>query len=485
MSLAHIGTIARLELIQRLRSAGWYVLLGVFAVVLLGVTILSFLVFSGNDDYIGGGVFSVVVNMVLLLVVLVSPTLSGNAINGDREAATLAPVQITAASTGDIMLGKLLAAVATGGAFLLVAVPFLVVGLIAGGVRADTLFVSLLVLAAEIVIVAAIGVGLSGLLARPLFSVAATYLVVAALTIGTLIAFGLGGAAMRSEVTSYNRPYDSNGEPVCDEWDVYSYDTPRFDRVWGFLAANPFVVLADATPTTFDRHGYATDLFGQIKFAVRAAQQAPELETRWDDCERSWETEEYPTQQEVIESSVPSWFVGLGLQTLIAGGLFAGAWARTATPARRLPPGTRIACAGASARPERTAKRERTNCSRTRWGRAVRAFSLAGGADAQKIICTAFSSVYASMPARPISRPMPLPPRPPQGVAMSGMPYALTHTLPTRRSRAALCARCRFSVNTIALRPNCVSLAIAIASAESENGMTVATGPKISSRAMR
>ena len=47
------------------------------------------------------------------------------------------------------------------------------------------LLVSLLVLAAEIVVVAAIGVGLSGLIARPLFSVAATYLVVSGLVVGT------------------------------------------------------------------------------------------------------------------------------------------------------------------------------------------------------------------------------------------------------------------------------------------------------------
>ena len=89
MSLANIGIIARLELTQRLRSVGWYVLLGVFALVLLGVTGLSFAVYSWGDA-IGAGVYSIVVNIVLLLVVLVSPTLSGNAINGDRDAATLA-----------------------------------------------------------------------------------------------------------------------------------------------------------------------------------------------------------------------------------------------------------------------------------------------------------------------------------------------------------------------------------------------------------
>lgn len=339
MSLGAVWIIARLELTQRLRSIGWYILLAVFAVVLLGVTGLAFAVYSWGE-FVGAGVFSIVVNMVLLLVVLVSPTLSGNAINGDRDAATLAAVQVTAASTGDIMLGKLVAAVATGGAFLIVALPFLALSLLGGGANPLVLLVSLLVLVAEIVVVAAIGVGLSGLIARPLFSVATTYLVVAALAIGTLIVFGLGGLAIRSESTTYSRPYDSMGGAICDEWETYTTEVPRFDLVWWALAANPFVVLADATPTEFSSDGYPVDLFGQIKWGVRSAQQSP-LEQRYDDCDGSWST--YRTPQEVIDSTVPSWFVGLGVQVVIAGSLFAGAWARTRTPAKRLPPGTRIA----------------------------------------------------------------------------------------------------------------------------------------------
>ena len=50
-----------------------------------------------------------------------------------------------------------------------------------------------------------------------------------------------------------------------------------------------------------------------------------------------------PTPDEVMASTVPSWFVGLALQLLLAGGLLGGAWARTRTPAKRLPPGTRVA----------------------------------------------------------------------------------------------------------------------------------------------
>ncbi|MFJ4173551.1 ABC transporter permease [Microbacterium sp. NPDC089696] len=341
MSLTNIGIIARLELTQRLRSVGWYVLLGVFAVILIGVTLLSFAVYAWGE-FIGAGVFSIVVNMVLLLVVLVSPTLSGNAINGDRDAATLAAVQVTAASTGDIMLGKLLAAVATGGAFLLVALPFLAIALLGGGASPLVLAVSLLVLIAEIVIVAAIGVALSGLIARPLFSVAATYLVVAGLVLGTVIAFGLGGMAIRTEVSQDMHAYDERtGEVDCEAvTGTTSYDVPRFDLVWWALAANPFVVLADATPTEYSAEGYPVDMFGQIKLGVRSAQRNPVIQN-WDECGADFY--EYPTPREIIDSTVPSWFVGLGVQVVLAGGLFAGAWARTRTPAKRLPPGTRIA----------------------------------------------------------------------------------------------------------------------------------------------
>ncbi|MEX0160466.1 MULTISPECIES: ABC transporter permease [unclassified Microbacterium] len=339
MSISNIRIIARLELTQRLRSVGWYVLLGIFGVLLLGVTVLAFVVYSWAD-FVGAGVFSIVVNMVLLLVVLVSPTLSGNAINGDRDAATLAAVQVTAASTGDIMLGKLAAAVATGFAFLIVAIPFLAISLLGGGANAVVLLVSLLVLVVEIIVVAAIGVGLSGLIARPLFSVATTYLVVAGLTIGTLVVFALGGLAVRTDVEQQSRPYDANGIVDCDSWETYTQEVPRFDYVWWVLAANPFVVLADATPTEFNADGYPVDMFGQIKLGVRTAQQPP-VEQSWDEC--SNEVFEYPTPEKIIASTVPSWFVGLGVQILIAGGLFAGAWSRTRTPAKRLPPGTRIA----------------------------------------------------------------------------------------------------------------------------------------------
>ncbi|WP_125131251.1 ABC transporter permease [Microbacterium sp. 10M-3C3] len=339
MNAGRIRTIVRLELTQRLRSVGWYVLLGIFAVILLVVTGLA-IAASALTAGSGGWLFSALILLVLLLVLLVTPTLSGNSVNGDREAATLAPLQVTLATAGDIVIGKLLAAWIAGLAFLIVAAPFLVVATLAGGLGAGAIATSLGVLVLEVGIVAAIGVGLSAIVARPLFSVAATYLVIAALTVGTLIAFGLGTITSRAEVTVSERSYDGT---ACGDWQTYTYETPRTDHVWWLLSANPFVVLADATPITYNQYGSPENLFGQISYGVRSAQIPPDTDVRYDYCDTaSWETTPEDLQERVA-GTAPSWFVGLLLQLVLAGGLLAWGWARTRTPSRTLPPGTRIA----------------------------------------------------------------------------------------------------------------------------------------------
>ncbi|WP_405372992.1 MULTISPECIES: ABC transporter permease [unclassified Microbacterium] len=361
MSFSRLWTIARLDLTQRIRTVSWYVLLGIFALLLLATTILSFFTFASLEDR-GPGVYSVVVFITLLLVVLVSPTLSGNTINGDRDAATLAPIQVTQARTAEILLGKFLAAWITGLAFAVVAVPFLVVAAaVGGGVNPLTVVVSTAVLVVEAGVVAALGTAFSGILARPLFSVAATYLVVAALCVGTLIGFGLVGSSMTSEQTHryQSAKYDPvTGAPeckdgsddcwndptqlICEDESVQTYDVPRFDRVWWMLAPNPFAILADATPADFSNIGEPVDLFGGVKYGLRQTQLPPELESTYNECSRQAD-EPRASAAEVVATTVPSWFVGLGLQIVLAGLLLGWAGMRTRTPARKLPPGTRIA----------------------------------------------------------------------------------------------------------------------------------------------
>lgn len=393
MSLRRIGVLTGLELRQRVRRPGFYVLLGVFFLVVVGITWLGSLIFSG-DAYLPSGVASVALYGVLLMVVLVTPTFTGNAINGERDAATLAPVQVTLATTSEILLAKLLAGWTTGLVYLVVALPALIFAFVREALRpgvtmiADggagsvvpsigTLAVALVILIVEIGVISAIGVGLSAVIARPLFSVAATYLIVMLLVLGTLIAFALGSFAFRtptsltteSPAEVYVETGMADALPSCDDAaepcleerldlsetcvEVRGWSqAPRTDYVWWVLAANPFVVLADATPTIYDASDYPADLFGQIKLGVRYAQHAPELETAdWSDpCDGEpaptgleYDSSDEETPREVIESSTPSWFVGLGVQLILAVGLMLWGGARTRTPSRGTPPGSRIA----------------------------------------------------------------------------------------------------------------------------------------------
>ncbi|MCU1404492.1 MAG: transporter permease [Glaciihabitans sp.] len=346
-----VGVIVSLELRQRVRGAAWFILLGVYVVLVAIVTVVSNIAIGGFQQGFGdtgGTVYSAIIYFVLLLGTLVTPAFSGNAVNGDREAGTLATTQVTLVSTGQIIIGKWLSSWITALAFLAASVPFLIFSLFTGNVSGPTMVVSLLVLAVELGVVAAIGVGLSGIIVRPLFSLVVTYLVVAALSVGSLIAFGLGGLAVQDTVRytgsyfAYDNPDDPEDPGECIVQEPYTSEVPRFDHFWGILVANPYVVLADAVPTSYNSQGAPNDLFGQIKYAVRQVQIAPELDTSYNGCIDNRD-ERSPTGKEIINSTTPGWFVGLLIHVILAAAALLGAWSRTRTPAKRLAKGSRIA----------------------------------------------------------------------------------------------------------------------------------------------
>jgi ABC-2 type transport system permease protein len=356
-----LWTITAIELRQRIRGVAWYVLLGVFVLILFIVTgILTWSFSVQADEYggtgSGGVVYSAIIYFVLLLSSLVTPALSGNMINGDRDAGTLATTQVTLVTTPQLVLGKFLAAWISALAFLGAAVPFILWSFLIGGADPATVIVSILVLGFELGIVSALGVGLSGLMRRPLFSVVVTYLLVALLSIGTLIGFSLGGLALQTKVTventyvDYNDPdleYDNQGNPIdptCITDAPYETTVPRFDLVWWMLAANPYVVLADAVPTVYDEDGnYPIDLFGNIKVGVRSAQIPADLDGYNECTDPGYDSGPGPSTRELLETTTPSWVVGMLIHLGLAIAALWGAIAVTHAPSRRLAAGSRVA----------------------------------------------------------------------------------------------------------------------------------------------
>jgi len=108
---------------------------------------------------------------------------------------------------------------------------------------------------------------------------------------------------------------------------------------------NPYVVIADATPTHYTAEGYTDDLFGSLKYSVRSTQIAPELNTGYDDCNPDTFTNSFynQSQKQIIDETVPSWYIGVGFHLLLALAALFGAVAKLRTPARRLGKGSRIA----------------------------------------------------------------------------------------------------------------------------------------------
>ncbi len=378
-----ISAVVGMELRQRLRSRGWYIMLGIwFGLIWLvaALTWVSWKAQSGNNGGLGmipqdiavqgpgPLIFEIVLAFVLLFGLLVAPAFSANAISGDRSAGTLAIMQVTLLRPGQLLWGKFLASWIAALAFLVVSVPFLVFGILQGGLGAGYILIALLMLAVELGLVCALGVGISALANRPLFSIVVTYLAVAVLTFGTLIAFGLGamlsnGTVMANQAYykdisyamppgdsidgNYEESYpappkpadvtDENGEYACFGPLVESAAT-QTQRVAWMLSMNPFVVVADAIPypshVAADQSFYSTGMFESISQGARYAQAGPG---------QTYQCANGKIAPSYVQQTVPLWPLGLGLQLLVAAGILALGWRALRTPAGRLPKGTRIA----------------------------------------------------------------------------------------------------------------------------------------------
>lgn len=348
-----IRTVAVLEARQRLRSTRWKIALGVWFVVVglvtLGVVSVAKLNMTsvsspdlGQDSGdLGRAIFGLVLLFVLFLGLLVAPTLSATSINGDRGSGTLAVLQATTLSRWDIALGKLLASWGAALAFLAVSLPFLLWGLAYGGTSPLRAIGSVLTVAVLLLVVCAVGLAMSAVTSRTSGSAVLTYLIVAGLSAGTLIAFGLSAMFLRStaEVRVYGIDWSSTNsdtdEPTIDscEWRVERRDVWHSEYLAWLLGLNPFVIVADVggEPSTG-----MNDPLSAISGGVRYAQAGPELEV--DEC---WYADDYESRD--VPAGAPYWPWSIAGYAVL-GGLSVWTVARRLdVPAVHLPRGQRIA----------------------------------------------------------------------------------------------------------------------------------------------
>ncbi len=371
MSLHGIRTVAALELKQRRRTSRWPIVLSAWVVLIALVTVLTWRAVHTTEGAAGSTLYDVLTFFVLGLSMLIMPSLTATSINGDREHGVLATLQTTLLSPADIVVGKLVASVTVALTFLATALPFLAFAYAAGGLSFGRILLSLLVLVLVLSVVCATGLMFSSLTARPVSSAVLTYLTVAGLVFGTVVAFGLTAFVVMNieqvkvhgvpEVwyQSHQGQFDVNGNPVTPtEADCLIFTRPmevaHTERIWWLLPLNPFVVVADAAPprqsdTTPDMFLSAFTPMLWISDGARAARRGADLATPREECYFG-DVSGQPPQDTPLQSpgstrpaSGPVWPFGLAF--LLIGGVAATGISvlRTRTPIRRLPNGTRIA----------------------------------------------------------------------------------------------------------------------------------------------
>jgi len=338
-----VATVAAQEFRLRIRAGRWQWLLAIWFVVLFlftGLIWLSLRQPIGIEGERGTPMFGALMLFVLALALLVVPALTAQSVNGDRERGTLATLQVTLLTPADIALGKLAAAWGTALVFLALSLPLVAWCVVEGGVTLSRLAVTLTVVSLLLGVVCAIAQALSAVLARSTTSAVLSYLAVFALTIGTLIVFGLAATLSTETVTRRERVpvFDPNGATITGYTDEeYTTTEPRTERIWWLLAPNPFVVLADAAPQLPPRRDPVTgleatqsdvDVLGAIGLVVRDLRSPPE------------DRGEGPL---IDKRGAAVWPFGLAADLALGAAALAITTRRLRTPSRRLPRGIRIA----------------------------------------------------------------------------------------------------------------------------------------------
>lgn len=356
MTGAGIATVARQEFRLRIRAGRWKVLLAVFFVILLGFTWLlraglgqlatDELPFKGTILY--GGLMLFVLGLALLVV----PALAAQSVNGDRERGTLATLQVTRLTAGEITMGKFAAAWGTALVFLALTFPLVAYAMTQSGVPLGRVVVVTVVLALLLGTVCAISLWLSATLSRTTTSGVLAYLSVFALTIGTLIVFGLVTAVTTETYSqTYNEtcpepPPGLPGQFGCVEGPVtYESTRARTDRTWFLLAANPFVVLADAAPQLPDERPDRS--FGNVDNGVRARDLDPlgQIGRVVRDLRAAPLGSSIPIEGPALPRQEPKsvWPTGLAINVALGAGALLLTSRRLRTPTRNLPMGQRVA----------------------------------------------------------------------------------------------------------------------------------------------
>ncbi|WP_029069103.1 ABC transporter permease [Jonesia quinghaiensis] len=354
-----VYTVAQLELIQRLRSSRWKIVLalwfvGVGVICLLITTATTSMTTTTSSNIVPTGqwIFGLNVYFILFMGLLVTPSLGSTAINGDRNGGTLAILQASLLSSWEIIVGKWLAGWTTSLAFLGASMPYIIWSLAAGGVDILDVVVVLVFMMFILAVVCAVSLFWSAKMVKTATSTLMSYFSVALVSFISLLLFGLGTLVFQHTVTDRQMTPSAysptTGDPIsCEVSTVYTQDF-GMNYLWPLLAVNPFVLVADSSPQPVETLAEETGPLAAVQLGVRYARSNPQ-DRDWD---QAWCNEDGTVVSSAEHSARmenygdiagPVWPYGIALYTIFGGLALFGAERRIRTPIATLAKGVRIA----------------------------------------------------------------------------------------------------------------------------------------------
>lgn len=155
---------------------------------------------------VGRGIFVGLLLAQTLMVAVLAPAATANAISGEREHQTLDLLAVTPISSLAIVLGKLLSALAWVFVLVIASIPVTALVFVFGGVGPDDVIRGYAVLFATVIGLGSIGLFFSALTRRTGASTGLTFVATIALTIGSYYVFGFMSSTAEYGPTGLRKP---------------------------------------------------------------------------------------------------------------------------------------------------------------------------------------------------------------------------------------------------------------------------------------
>jgi ABC-2 type transport system permease protein len=202
-----INPILVKELRSRMRDSRAFITLTLVLLLLGGISYLLYRIMIAATAYssmpvspmIGQSLFIALALMELIMVSAIAPAVTAGAISSEKEKLTYEMLLVTPLKTGSILWGKLISALTYVFLLIFAAVPMASLIFIFGGVTVWDMVKALVILVSVAIMLGMLGMFMSAFLGRTPRATVLSYLVVAALYIGPLIAFIAVGVLRQAE----------------------------------------------------------------------------------------------------------------------------------------------------------------------------------------------------------------------------------------------------------------------------------------------